>query len=148
MTVLRCPRDESELQVGKEHEVEVDRCPTCGGAWYEDQELAELEATVGDEDQRRGMIDYAKRESELDCPACGTRMRAFNYRAYNLELDACTQEHGFWLDAGEAKRVREVMDERVKGLQRHASAQAAWSRAKGRGGGGVLDRLGDLFKRR
>ena len=44
------------------------------------------------------------------------RMHAFNYRAYNLELDACTEGHGFWLDAGESERVLEVMKERVAGL--------------------------------
>jgi Zn-finger nucleic acid-binding protein len=71
-------------------------------------------------------------------------MRASNYRAYNLELDACTDEHGFWLDAGEASRVREVMKERVSGLQRAGSAQEAWEKAK-RGGGGVMDNLRGLF---
>ena len=147
MPELKCPRDATPLTIGKEHGIEVDRCPTCAGAWYDDEELAALESTVADdEDHRRGTIDFAKRESELDCPACGERMRAFNYRAYNLELDACTNEHGFWLDAGESARVREVMRERVSGLQRSASAQAAWHRTK-RGGGGVLDNLKNLFRR-
>jgi Zn-finger nucleic acid-binding protein len=57
-------------------------------------------------------------------------MRAFNYRAYNLELDACPHEHGFWLDAGEAERVRAVLRERVQGLQRSAQAEEAWAQAK------------------
>jgi Zn-finger nucleic acid-binding protein len=144
---LKCPRDGAPLTLGQEHGIEVDRCPTCGGAWYEDEELVELEATVSDEEHRIGTIDYAKRDSELDCPVCNQRMRAFNYRAYNLELDACTQEHGFWLDAGESARIREVMKERVQGLRRSHSAQKAWQRAKGRGGDGVLDQLRRLFRR-
>ena len=141
---LNCPRDGSALAAGKEHDIEVDRCPQCGGAWYENDELALLEATVANEDDRRGMIDYAKRESELRCPVCETPMRAFNYRAYNLELDACTQEHGFWLDADESERVREVMRERVSGLRRSASAERAWDDAR-RGGGGVIDKLKGFF---
>ena len=103
---------------------------------------------VADDHHRTGMIDYAKRESELACPECGKPMRAFNYRAYNLEIDACTDEHGFWLDAGESVRVRDIMKERVSGLQRAHSAQKAWNRAKGRGGsGGILDQLRGLFRR-
>jgi len=42
-------------------------------------------------------------------------MTAFNYRAYNLELDVCSQEHGYWLDAGEDGRVRDIIEERVRG---------------------------------
>lgn len=142
---LNCPRDATPLDMGTEHGIEVDRCPTCRGAWYDDEELAILESTVADESDRGGMIDYAKRESELSCPVCGKPMRAFNYRAYNLELDACIEEHGFWLDEGEANRVRDVMKDRVSGLRRAGSAQEAWDRAKRGGGGGVMDQLRGLF---
>jgi Zn-finger nucleic acid-binding protein len=148
-TTLECPRDSTQLATGQEHGIEVDRCPTCRGAWYDQAELALLEATVAsEEDHRRGMIDYAKRESELRCPKCGAEMRAFNYRAYNLELDACPHEHGFWLDVGEAERVRVLMQERVKGLERSAGAEAAFKSWKRSDSGGVLEKLRDLFRKR
>ena len=145
---LKCPRDGSALVLGRAHGIEIDRCETCKGAWYDRDELALLEATVADAEERQGTIDYAKRESALACPKCGARMRAFNYRAYNLELDACPDEHGFWLDAGEAERVRALMRERVRGLGRAARAQRAWARDRRPGGGGVLDQLRDLFRGR
>lgn len=145
---LQCPRDQTPLDMGKEHDIEVDHCPACKGAWYDDEELALLESTVADDpDHRRGMIDYAKRESELDCPVCSKRMRAFNYRAYNLELDACVEAHGFWLDAGESARIREAMQDRVAGLRRAQTSQAGWEKAKGRGrSGGVVEQLKGLFR--
>jgi Zn-finger nucleic acid-binding protein len=134
----------------REYGIDVDRCPTCKGAWYDADELALLEATVTrDEEQRRGTIEFATHQSALSCPVCGVAMRAFNYRAYNLELDACPREHGFWLDAGEADRVREVMRDRVQGLARSARAEEAWAEWKRNhrpGSGGVLDRLRDLFR--
>ena len=142
---MNCPRDASELHAETEHGITVDRCAACRGAWYDYDELAELESTVADEDQRTGMIEYSKHQSVLPCPACNEPMHAFNYRAYNLELDACAEGHGFWLDAGESERVREVMRERVRGLSRSAGAQKAWARAKGRGGGGVIDQIKGLF---
>src|SRR3990172_8235309 len=145
---LNCPRDGKPLSMGQEHGIEVDRCDACAGAWYDYDELDALEATIAEEDERGGTIDYAKRGSNLACPVCQEPMHAFNYRAYNLELQACAEGHGFWLDAGESDRVREVMRERVQGLQRSASAQHAWHRAKRGGGGGVLDNLKGLFGRR
>ena len=140
-----CPRDRTQLETVSEHGIQIDRCPTCRGAWYDYEELAELEATVADEDQRLGTIEYAKHMSTLACPACEQVMHAFNYRAYNLELDACAEGHGFWLDGGESERVREIMKERIRGLQRAAGAQRSWARAKGRSGGGVMDRIKHLF---
>ena len=38
---------------------------------------------------------------------------------------AC-ERHGFWLDEGEAVRVRELVEERVEGLERAVKAEAEW----------------------
>jgi Zn-finger nucleic acid-binding protein len=79
---------------------------------------------------------------------CEQAMHAFNYRAYNLELDACSEGHGWWLDAGESDRVRDVMKERVWGLRRAASAQKVWQQTRRGGGGGVIGQIKDLFRGR
>ena len=124
---MHCPRDQAELLVESHDGIEIERCPQCKGGWLDEGELSQLEATVESTDeQRKGMIEYANHESELSCPKCGTRMSAFNYRAYNLELDVCNDRHGFWLDQGEAIRVRELVEERVQGLERSAKAEAEW----------------------
>ena len=129
---MLCPRCKVELQVEHYQGIEVDHCASCNGRWLDHHELDHLEATVASEAERRATIVYSPRKSGLACPKCGKRMMAFNYRAYNLELDAC-DDHGFWLDAGEEARVREVIEERVRGLARASSAEAAW--------GGFLSRL-------
>jgi Zn-finger nucleic acid-binding protein len=126
---VHCPRDQAELEVEHHRGIDVDRCPACHGGWLDESELSQLEATVESTDeQRTGMIEYAERVSELSCPKCGGPMSAFNYRAYNLELDVCDQRHGFWLDEGEAIRVREIIEERVEGLERSAKAEAGWDK--------------------
>lgn len=144
---IACPRDKTDLTLGKEHGIEVDRCPTCRGAWYEFEELVALESTVADDEHRIGTVEYATRSSDIACPECSQPMRAFNYRAYNLELDACPGEHGFWLDEGESARVRDIMKERVSGLRRAGSAQLSWHKAKGGSGPGVIDQIKNLFRR-
>ena len=144
---LNCPRDHAELIVEHEHGIEVDRCPECNGRWLDHHELDQLEATVpSTEEQRLATIEYAARESSLPCPRCAKPMRAFNYRAYDLELDVCEEQHGFWLDAGEEGRVRDIIAERVRGLRRAARAQSSWGSfldgLGGRGSGGsIWDRL-------
>lgn len=144
---VNCPRDHVELRVEEHHGIEVDRCPECNGRWLDHHELDRLEATVpSTEEQRIATIEYAQRQSELACPQCDAPMKSFNYRAYDLELDACDEQHGFWLDAGEESRVRDIIEERVNDLQRAANAEASWDRfldgLGGRGGGGsIWDRL-------
>ena len=59
------------------------------------------------------------------------RLSGGDFRAYNLELDVCDQRHGFWLDEGEAVRVREIVEERVAGLERAAKAEGDWDRFLG-----------------
>ena len=146
---MQCPRDGAELIVEHLHGIEVDHCATCNGRWLDHHELDDLEATKADEAVRRGTIRYSERDSDLSCPVCGEQMAAFNYRAYDLELDTCRSEHGFWLDAGEEGRVRDIIDERVRGLQRSASAEVAWGNfldgLGGRGGGGAWGSVRRFF---
>ena len=125
---MQCPRCHADLVTEQEyHGIEVDRCPSCDGRWLDHDELDLIEATVpSTPEERRATIRYAEHKSELNCPVCGKPMTAFDYRAYNLELDAC-DDHGFWLDAGEEARVREIIEERVRGLARAQSAEASWS---------------------
>jgi Zn-finger nucleic acid-binding protein len=146
---MLCPRDQTELKEEQLHGIEVDHCPTCNGRWLDHHELDELEAGKATEEERRGMIQYAQRESELPCPVCGELMLAFNYRAYNIELDSCEQEHGFWLDAGEVGEVRDTIEERVRGLKRAATAEESWGKfldgIGGKSGGGAFGALRGFF---
>ncbi len=140
---MQCPRCHADLVPQQEyHGIVVDRCPSCDGRWLDSDELDQIEATVPSTPQeRRATIRYAERRSELRCPVCDKEMTAFNYRAYNLELDIC-DDHGFWLDAGEEARVRQIIEERVRGLARAQSAEAAWGKFLGslKGGGGLFRR--------
>ncbi len=145
---MECPRCHVALTVENEHGIEVDRCPQCNGRWLDHDELDQLEAlSAPQEDARRGMIEYAKRESELHCPVCQKTMVAFNYRANPLELDTCEDLHGWWLDAGEDGRVRDLIQERVQGLARAANAEESWGNfLHNVGHQSVWDRIGGLFK--
>ncbi|HUF52585.1 MAG TPA: zf-TFIIB domain-containing protein [Dehalococcoidia bacterium] len=124
---MKCPRDGAELKVEHHRGIEVDHCPECNGRWLDHHELDELEKTVpSTEEERRATIAFGERLGDLECPVCHQKMTIFNYRAYDLELDTCPEEHGFWLDAGEDGRVRDIIEDRIRGLNRAASAEASW----------------------
>lgn len=141
---MNCPHGHGALIVEHHHGIEVDHCPECNGRWLDAHELGELEATVAaDPSDRRGMVEYAKRASQLNCPVCGKRMTAFNYRANPLELDFCDDEHGYWLDGGETATVQDLVEQRVRDLYRAASAEESWGQFLG-----GLRGIGSKFKGR
>lgn len=125
---MQCPKCKSDLRRVNLRGIEVDRCTSCQGLWLDYGELDQLEDTVLDDDYAKGSLMFRSSHGTLPCPRCAQPMRAFNYRAYSLELDFCQSEHGWWLDHGEEERVLALMEQQTKGLDRRASAEQEWSR--------------------
>jgi Zn-finger nucleic acid-binding protein len=130
---LLCPRDGTELNASHKRGVDYQACPQCDGGWFDLAEMEALEATAASGDALAGTLEYAKHPGDLKCPSCGQTMQGFDFRGENLHLDACESEHGYWLDAGEAEKVRELMRKRMQDLQRSARTDAAWYRQRERG---------------
>jgi Zn-finger nucleic acid-binding protein len=124
---VNCPRCDAPLEHKKLKGIEIDRCSECKGLWLDHPELDELEDTVLDNDQLKGTMVYAVRSSDITCPVCNGVMRTFNYRAYDLPIDECEAQHGFWLDENEEKRVLELMKQRTKDIKRSRNAEGEWA---------------------
>ncbi len=129
---MDCPRCDVPLKIETHKEIEIDRCLQCEGLWLDHPELDQLEDTVLDQDDMKGQMTYAVRASDISCPECGDIMKTFNYHAYNLPIDSCDAQHGFWLDKGEDKRVLELMKQRIKDLNRTGAAEEEWGKLLGR----------------
>ena len=129
---MDCPRCNVALSTANHKGIEVDRCSQCEGLWLDHPELDQLEDTVMDDDPAKGTMLYALRDSDITCPKCARPMKTFNYHAYNLPIDACENDHGFWLDKGEEERVLELMKQRIKDLKRSGAAEEEWGRLLGR----------------
>ena len=123
---MNCPRCKVELKIEDYKGIEVDRCLECQGMWLDYGEMEQLEEVVLDRDEIAGKTVFSPLKGELPCPKCGEKMQRFSYRAYSLELDFCQEGHGTWLDAGEEKRVLEVMEQRIKNIDRKAKAEVEW----------------------
>ena len=124
---MRCPRCSAELKAEEYKGIAVDRCPDCQGLWLDYTELDKLEDVTLDDDEEKGTLIYDPRPSDISCPRCGGPMTTFDYRAWNLQLDLCEKQHGFWLDRGEEVRVLDLMKERIRDLNRSASAETQWA---------------------
>ena len=145
---MNCPRCQAPLRVEKHTGIEVDRCNQCEGMWLDHHELDELEDTVMDDDQRKGTMMFRSQGSDLNCPKCQAPMQWFRYRHYDMELDYCEAEHGFWLDKGEEKRVLEIMQQRLKDLKRSAGAEVEWDKFLSQvNSRSFMDKVKDLFKK-
>ena len=90
-------------------------CPSCQGMWLNRKELTQLEDEVFDfGDNDKGSLMLGSTPTGRKCPQCGNTMKTFRYRFYDLDLDFCEEQHGYWLDAGEDKRVLELMKKEKK----------------------------------
>jgi Zn-finger nucleic acid-binding protein len=127
--------------------IEVESCPGCEGLWLDVHELDELEDKVFAEDELKGTTVFQARPSDGECPQCNVRMKRFNYRYYDLELDFCPQQHGFWLDKGEERRVLVLMKEEASRLKRKFDLEGSWgdvlTRLKSKN---FVSKVRDLFK--
>jgi Zn-finger nucleic acid-binding protein len=124
---MDCPRGHGQLHAETHSGIDVDACAVCGGEWLDHDELQAIEATtVTDSFVLSGMIEYQPHDSELRCPVCQGSMYGFDYRANPLQLDACGQGHGYWLDGSEESRVRELIRQRARDLHRAATAEGSF----------------------
>ena len=93
----------------------------------------------------KGQRQYGKHEVEHLCPHCGEKMTRFRYRGYNLEIEACPNDAGFWLDEREDREIHDVMKRRSSNLSRSASAERSWRHAKRGTRPGVVQRIKQLL---
>ncbi len=97
------------------------------------------------DDMVKGQRRYGEQSVDHSCPHCGNNMTRFRYRGYNLEIEACPDSAGFWLDKDEDRRIKEVMKTRIARMRRSGSAQVAWDRFRRGDNRSFIQRIKDLF---
>ena len=119
--VLKCPKcADAALASVKGEGVEVDRCPACGGIWFDVNELEHaLEARHSGLTMRIPKpVDEVADAKKADCPECRTPMIKLNSLSKpKVVMDACKVCHGRWLDGGEFERLKgQGFVDRLKGI--------------------------------
>ena len=145
---MKCPACNVDLQPGRASGVDAEICPACKGIWFTRQELEQLEDEVFDfGDDEKGSLMLGATAIDLNCPQCAKTMKSFQYRLYDLPMDYCEDGHGFWLTAGEDKRVLDLMRKEEKDLGRKVLAEDRWAaHTQYLLSGSFRDRIRDLLR--
>ncbi|KKP87225.1 MAG: hypothetical protein UR89_C0004G0014 [Candidatus Roizmanbacteria bacterium GW2011_GWA2_35_8] len=126
---MKCPNCDGKLELNKYQGIEVEQCQKCKGMWFESHEVDLLEDTVFDQDEFKGTMITNVKESEKNCPKCEQKMKRFNYRFEDLELDFCANGDGYWLDKNEENRIEEIISQEKEDLDRKFKVEEKWGNA-------------------
>lgn len=133
---MDCPACGNVLQKKTVGDVVVDVCQGgCGGIWFDNFELSKFDEpheSAGQElleieRDESITVDHTKR---LKCPSCDdiVMMRHFFSVKKEVEVDECPGCGGFWLDAGELGKIRNLFDTEE---ERHKAAEEYFSEVFG-----------------
>ena len=113
---MKCPNCKNSLNekitVGA---VAIDRCSACGGSWFEGDELrkAKDEKTADakwfDFDLWKDQSLFKVEEVNRICPLDNAKLFKLNYDNSSIEIDACKECDGIWLDKGEFEKIIEYV---------------------------------------
>jgi len=115
---MKCPACSNVLQEMTVGNVTVDVCKGgCGGIWFDNFELKKFdepheaagELLLDIERDESILLDHTKR---LKCPKCDdiVMMRHFFSVKKQVQVDECPGCAGFWLDAGELRKIRNLFN--------------------------------------
>ena len=133
---MKCPACSNQLKEMTVGDVTVDVCRGgCGGIWFDSFEFKKFdephesagEELLDVEQDASIVVDHTKR---LKCPKCDdlVMMRHFFSVKKEVEVDECPGCGGFWLDAGELRKIRSLFNTEE---ERHEAADDYFSEVFG-----------------
>jgi Zn-finger nucleic acid-binding protein len=109
--VLRCPRDKATMEELVEGSTFLDRCPKCGGTFFDQGEMfgalgMHADPSYWDRPECAGGIT----DAPIHCPRCDGHMllQTVQHDSDKVEIDRCGHCQGIWLDKGEAERIMAI----------------------------------------
>ena len=102
---MRCPKCRSDMQQIITDDIEVDRCSTCHGLWFDDGELSKLRNKEAAAALDIGDVVTGKKQNEIEhyrCPRCaGPMNRLVDPEQTHIWFEQCDSCRGSFFDAGE-----------------------------------------------
>ena len=102
---MRCPKCRADMELIDYEGVEIDRCGTCNGIWFDVGEVELLlnneAAAAIDTGDAVGGKQYNVLD-DYDCPRCGGDMvKTVDTRQRHIWYETCSDCEGSFFDAGE-----------------------------------------------
>jgi len=104
---MNCPKCFAEMEITSFKELEIDRCTSCKGLWFQPEELEVLrnETWMADYILDEGKAKVGKQFNQIRdirCPQCNAEMeQKSDPDQPHVVYECCPQGHGVFLDAGE-----------------------------------------------
>ena len=108
---MQCPKCAAEMAKVRYEGIEVDRCKSCQGVWFDILEHEDLKKISGSASIDIGSPEVGKEQNTKDritCPVCSVPMIRMVISAQpHISYEACTVCYGVYFDAGEFTDFRE-----------------------------------------
>ena len=104
---MDCPKCSAAMELVYYSRIEVDRCTSCGGLWFQPEELKRLRDDVWMADYIIDTGDKAKGKvanaiKDYHCPTCNaTMLHESDPNQTHITYESCPNGHGTYLDSGE-----------------------------------------------
>lgn len=109
---MHCPKCSSPMEPVTYQEIEVDRCTSCKGLWFDNAELKHLKEAKGSESIDIGDPKVGKSFNKLgniNCPSCQAKMlRMVAAEQHHIWYESCPVCYGVFFDAGEFTDYKQV----------------------------------------
>lgn len=104
---MDCPKCSAGMELVSYDQIKVDRCTSCGGLWFQPEELRALrddiwmaDYIIDSGDKKAGKL--ANQTKDINCPQCGKQMlQESDSQQAHISYESCPDQHGIFLDAGE-----------------------------------------------
>ena len=113
---MQCPKCLSDMEVVTFKTIEIERCTSCKGLWFDMLKHEDLKKLSGSEVIDTGDPEIGKVYNKIDrinCPKCSTEMiRMADRHQHHIWYEGCHQCYGVFFDAGEFTDYKEetIMD--------------------------------------
>ena len=109
---MLCPKCKHYMRTLEYQGIEVDRCTSCYGIWFDSLELADLKKLSGSEVIDIGDVDIGHEQDQkikVICPRCRTLMMSkTDARQAHIRYEQCPQCQGAYFDAGEFRDLKQL----------------------------------------
>ena len=108
---MQCPKCTAAMEAVSYEGIEVDRCTSCKGIWFDMLEHEDLKNISGSEAIDTGSPDLGREQDSkhrIACPVCKEPLIRMVVSAQpHILYEACTVCYGVYFDAGEFTDFRE-----------------------------------------
>ncbi len=108
---MQCPKCNAGMESVKHGNIEVDRCTSCKGIWFDQLEKDDLKQIEGSESIDIGDSQVGEEYNairRIECPKCHTNMIPMVDRdQHHIKYESCAICFGTFFDAGEFTDFKE-----------------------------------------